>query len=57
LSAARQAELKAFAAKYQQKAPLTERDESTADAPAVRLKVPPDQTGNPIVFEIRIQHN
>jgi len=57
LSAAEQAELKAFAAKYQEKAPLIEHDESTAGAPAVRVKVPPDQTGNPIVFDIRIQHN
>lgn len=56
LSTAQQAELKAFAAKYQEKAPLTEFDESTADAPFVRVKVPPDQTGNPIVFDIRIQH-
>ncbi|HET7113580.1 MAG TPA: hypothetical protein VFI57_08055, partial [Pyrinomonadaceae bacterium] len=57
LAAAQQAELKAFAAKYQEKAPLTELDDSTAGAPAVRVKVPPDQTGNPIVFDIRIQHN
>jgi hypothetical protein len=57
LSAAQQAELKAFAAKYQQTEPVTELDESTPDAPSVRVKVPPDQTGNPIVFDIRIQHN
>jgi hypothetical protein len=57
LSSAQQAELKAFTAEYQEKAPLTELDESTAGAPVVRIKVPPDQTGNPIVFEIRIQHN
>ena len=57
LSAAQQAELKAFAVKYQKKAPLSELDESTAGAPAVRVKVPPDQNGNPIVFDIRIQHN
>jgi hypothetical protein len=57
LSAAQQAELKAFAAKYQQTMPVTELDESTPDAPSVRVKVPPDQTGNPIVFDIRIQHN
>jgi eukaryotic-like serine/threonine-protein kinase len=57
LSAAQQTELKAFTEQYKQKAPVTERDESTAGAPAVRVKVPPDQTGNPIVFDIRIQHN
>jgi eukaryotic-like serine/threonine-protein kinase len=57
LSAAQQAELKAFIAKYQEKPPVTEHDESTPGAPSVRVKVPPDQTGNPIVFDIRIQHN
>ena len=57
LSAQQQAELRAFAAKYQQKPPVTELDESTAGAPVMRVKVPPDQTGNPIVFDIRIQHN
>ncbi len=57
LSAAQQTELKTFAAKYQQKAMVTELDESTAGKPSVRVKVPPDQTGNPIVFDIRIQHN
>ena len=57
LPAEQQAELKAFAAKYQEKAPLTEHDDSTAGAPFVRVKVTPDQTGNPIVFDIRIQHN
>ena len=36
---------------------LVELDESTAGASSVRVKVPPDQTGNPIVFDIRIQHN
>lgn len=57
LSTAQQAELKAFAAKYKEKPPLTEHDDSTEGAPSVRVKVPPDQTGNPIVFDIRIQHN
>ena len=57
MPAAHQAELKAFAAKYQEKAPFTEFDDSTAGAPIMRVKVPPDQTGNPIVFDIRIQHN
>ncbi|HKR12225.1 MAG TPA: protein kinase [Pyrinomonadaceae bacterium] len=57
LSPAQQAELSAFISKYRGKAPVTELDESTAGAPSVRVKVPPDQTGNPIVFDIRIQHN
>jgi eukaryotic-like serine/threonine-protein kinase len=57
LASPQQAELKAFIAKYQEKAPTTELDESNSRTPFVRVKVPPDQTGNPIIFEIRIQHN
>jgi serine/threonine-protein kinase len=57
LSAAQQAELKAFVSMYQTKPPATELDESTAQAPFVRVKAAPDQTSNPIVFDIRIQHN
>ncbi|HVF23415.1 MAG TPA: protein kinase [Pyrinomonadaceae bacterium] len=57
LSAAQQAELKSFVAKYAEKPPVTELDESNPRAPLVRVKVPADQTNNPIVFEIRIQHN
>jgi len=57
LSAAQQADLKTFVARYQDKRPVTELDESNTRAPFVRVKVPPDQTNNPIVFEIRIQHN
>ncbi|HEX2268785.1 MAG TPA: protein kinase [Pyrinomonadaceae bacterium] len=57
LSPAQQAELSAFVSKYKQKAPVTELDESTSGAPSVRVKLPPDQTGDPIVFDVRIQHN
>ncbi|HSE18033.1 MAG TPA: protein kinase [Pyrinomonadaceae bacterium] len=57
LSAAQQAELKALVSKYQTKPPLTELDESNAQAPFIRVKAAPDQTSNPIVFDIRIQHN
>jgi eukaryotic-like serine/threonine-protein kinase len=57
LSAAQQAELKDFISRYQSKAPTTEHDESNPGAPFVRVKAVPDQTGNPIVFDIRIQHN
>ena len=57
LSAAQQADLKAFVGRYQDKRPVTELDESNARAPFVRVKAPPDQAGNPIVFDIRIQHN
>ncbi|HEY0366785.1 MAG TPA: protein kinase [Pyrinomonadaceae bacterium] len=57
LSATQQAELKAFVSKFQAKPPVTELDESNARAPFVRVKAAPDQTSNPVVFDIRIQHN
>jgi hypothetical protein len=57
LPAAGQAELKSFVSKYAEKPPVTELDESNPRAPQVRVKVPAEQTNNPIVFEIRIQHN
>jgi len=57
LSAAQQAELKAFVARYQDKQPATELDQSNARAPFVKVKTPPDQTGNTVVFDIRVQHN
>lgn len=57
LSAAQQAELKSFVAKYGEKPPTTQLDESNPRAPLVRVKVPAEQTSNPIVFDIRIQHN
>jgi hypothetical protein len=52
-----QQELQSFIAKYREKAPVTELDESNLESPFVRVKVVPDKTGNPIVFDIRIQHN
>jgi serine/threonine-protein kinase len=57
LSASQQADLKAFVSKYQGKPPLTELDESNTRAPFVKVKMAPDQSNNPIVFDIRIQHN
>ena len=57
LSTAQQAELKTLVAKYAEKPPATELDESNPRAPLVRVKVPAEQPGNPIVFDIRIQHN
>jgi serine/threonine-protein kinase len=57
LSAEQQAELKAFVSQYQSKPPVTELDESNPRAQFVRVKAAPDQTSNPIVFVIRIQHN
>jgi len=55
LPAALQADLKTFLARYQR--PVTELDESNAQAPFIKVMATPDQTNNPIVFEIRIQHN
>ena len=57
LTAAQQADLKTFIAQYQDKRTVTELDESNAEAPFVKVKATPDQINNPIVFEIRIQHN
>jgi hypothetical protein len=57
LTASQQAELKDFLAKYKEKPPTAELDESNSSAPFARIKVPPDPAGNPIVFDFRIQHN
>ena len=57
LSTEQQAELKAFVTKFQPKPPVTELDESNPQAQFVRVKIAPDQTNSPIVFDIRIQHN
>jgi serine/threonine-protein kinase len=57
LSAGQQAELKSFVTKYAEKPPVTELDESNPRAPSVRVKVPAETANNPIVFDIRIQHN
>jgi hypothetical protein len=57
LSAAQQAELKTFVSKYLEQPPVIERDDSNPREPLVRVKVQPDQMNNPVVFEIRIQHN
>jgi hypothetical protein len=46
-----------FVGKNMQKAPSTELDDSNNQSPYVRVKVDADRMGNPIVFEIRIQHN
>ena len=57
LSAAQQAELKSLITKYSEKLPAPELDDSNPGAPLVRVKMPAEQTSNPIVFHIRIQHN
>lgn len=57
LSPAEQAELTSFVSQHAQKPPVTEPDNSNPRAPLVRVKVPAEAAGNPIVFAIRIQHN
>jgi hypothetical protein len=51
------AEFNAFVSKYMQKAPTMERDDSNNETPFVRVKVDGDRPSDPVVFEIRIQHN
>lgn len=51
------AEFNSFVSKYMQSSPAVELDDTNSQAPFVRVKVNADQLGNPIVFEIRIQHN
>jgi serine/threonine-protein kinase len=51
------AEFNEFVNKNKARSPLMEVDNSNNQAPFVRVKVSADQPGNPIVFEIRIQHN
>jgi serine/threonine protein kinase len=57
LSAAQQTELDAFISKYQQKSPMTDLDESNRNAPFVRVKVVGSETSDPLIFDVRIQHN
>ncbi len=51
-----QNEFRAFVQKYG-KSPSTELDKSDPKAHLVRVKVSGDESNNPAVFEIRIQHN
>jgi serine/threonine protein kinase len=51
------AEFHEFINKYKAKSPSLEADNSNNQSPFVRVKVTADQPSNPIVFEIRIQHN
>jgi len=56
LSASQQADFKAFVSKYQG-TPVIELDESNPSAQFARVKTTSDPSNNPIVFDIRIQHN
>jgi hypothetical protein len=57
MTATHLAEFNEFVNKYKAKSPLMELDNSNNQSQFVRVKVTADQPGNPIVFEIRIQHN
>lgn len=57
LTSAQFSELAQFESKYKQPAPEVERDDSNPKAPFMRIKAPPERLNNPIVFDIRIQHN
>ena len=56
LSASQQADFKAFVSKYQG-TPVIELDESNPSAQFARVKTTSDLSNNPVVFDIRIQHN
>jgi len=52
-----QMELTSFLAKYKTNAPKSQLNDKNADEPFMELKVPKSgPSGNPVVFDIRIQH-
>ena len=57
LTSAELTELSQFEAKYKDSKMVVELDDSNKQAPSMRIKARPDQLNNPIVFDIRIQHN
>jgi hypothetical protein len=57
LTPAQLSELNQFEAKYKDSKMVMELDESNKQAPSMRIKAPAEQLNNPIVFDIRIQHN
>lgn len=50
-------ELNQFLQKARQNSPSTELDDSNVQSPFVKVKVSPTDGANPLVFDIRIQHN
>ncbi|HSE33115.1 MAG TPA: protein kinase [Pyrinomonadaceae bacterium] len=50
-------ELNQLEAKYKDSKMVMELDDSNKLAPSMRIKAPPEQLENPIIFDIRIQHN
>jgi eukaryotic-like serine/threonine-protein kinase len=57
LNSTQLSELAQFETRYKQLSPEVELDESDTKAPFMRIKATPDRLNNPIVFDIRIQHN
>jgi len=57
LSASQQADFKAFVSKHQETPPVIELDETNPKAQFVKVKTTSDPSNNPLVFDIRIQHN
>jgi serine/threonine protein kinase len=57
LTKAQLSELNQFEAQYKDSKMVLELDESNKLAPLMRIKASPEQQNNPIVFDIRIQHN
>jgi hypothetical protein len=56
LSQKDQTEFADFVARYKSNPPIAELDESNGSAPFMRLKALASEVGNPIVFEVRVQH-
>ena len=50
-------ELNQFLQKARQNSPSTQLDDSNVQSPFVKVKVSPTEGANPLVFDIRIQHN
>ena len=57
LTAAQLSELNQLEAKYKDSKGIVEFDASNKQATSVQIKVPPGQISNPIVFDVKIQHN
>src|SRR6266566_916778 len=57
LNETEQAQLSDFLAKHKTSEPVTEINDKEAAAPFVMVKVPPSESaGEPVIFEVRIQH-
>ena len=57
LTSAQLSELNQLEAKYMDSKGIVELNDSNKQATSVQIKVPVGQTNNPIIFDVRIQHN